>query len=137
MKTLYSHHTAAKDWRWPNFTPAEIACKQKSKKGMCGCGGEVLVNNAAMDAIQSFRRDVGVPVILNSAYRCKKHNENEGGAENSMHRKGRAFDVRITPQLSREAIHGAARRAGFKGIGDYQTFVHIDNRTTPSYWDYR
>lgn len=127
--TLYSHYSLvpADKWRWPNFTPAEIACKGS---------GEILINESALDCLQAFRKDVNVPVIINSAYRSDKHNKAVGGSPNSQHRKGAAFDIRITANLSREAIHAAARRAGFRGLGDYDSFVHIDigpNR----YWDNR
>lgn len=130
------HYTEVKDWRWPNFTPKEIACKQVSAKGNCGCGGKILIDPYSMDCLQFFRKIVGVPVYSNSSYRCEIHNRNVGGAKNSQHRLGKAFDIRITARLSRETIHKAAKAAGFKGIGDYQNFCHID--TGPSrYWDDR
>lgn len=127
--TLYKHHSEvpASVWRWPNFTPAEVACKGT---------GELLVNEEALDALQKFRDDVARPVILNSAYRSQKHNAAVGGSPTSQHRLGKAFDVRITDRLTRSVIHAAARAAGFRGVGDYDTFVHLD--IGPSrYWDNR
>ena len=116
-------HTEAKkyiEWVWPRFNPREFACK---------CCGNILFTKESADAwdkIQAFRDIVKVPVIINSAYRCKKHNANVGGAPNSYHLKGVAFDIPITDRLPRHVIHAAARKAGFKGFGDYKTFVHID-----------
>lgn len=126
----YKHYSQvnALHWYWPNFTPKEIACKGD---------GSLFIDMKAMDALQKFRTAVGVPVIINSAYRSEKHNKAMGGSPNSQHLLGKAFDIRITKDLDRDTIHKAAKAAGFKGIGDYQTFVHIDTRDTPAYWDHR
>lgn len=108
------------DWQWPHFNPKEFACK---------CCGNLLVTKESADAwdkIEEFRKVVKVPVIINSAYRCEKHNEEIGGAKNSNHLKGIAFDVRITDRLSRKSIYDAAEKVGFKGFGDYKNFVHVD-----------
>lgn len=115
-------------WRWSNFTPREIACKGT---------GLILIDGYSMDCLQFMRKIIGKPLIINSGYRSEAHNRAVGGATNSQHRLGKAFDIRITDALSRETIHKAARASGFKGIGDYDTFVHIDTRETPAYWDER
>lgn len=114
-------------WVWKNFTPKEIACKGN---------GSIMLDFDAMDALQKFRDIVGVPVVINSAYRSISYNKRVGGAPKSQHPKGRAFDIQITDKLSREAIHEAAAKAGFTGTGDYNTFVHIDIGPK-RYWDLR
>jgi uncharacterized protein YcbK (DUF882 family) len=119
-KFLQSEAKKYIDWSWPDFSPKEFACK---------CCGELLFTKesvAAWDAIQEFRSTVKTPVIINSAYRCESHNTSVGGAKESQHLKGIAFDIRITPELPRHVIHSSAKKAGFKGFGDYDTFVHID-----------
>lgn len=114
-------------WVWPRFKPYELASNGN---------GMLLINKQSMDALQRFRDLVGVPVIINSAYRDHAYNKKIGGAPASQHLLGRAFDIRITPQLTREKIHIHAKSAGFTGIGDYNSFVHID--TGPArYWDLR
>ena len=124
---FYGHYSEVAAWHWPSFTPAEIACKGS---------GELLIDFDAMDRLQALRNAVGVPVVLNSAYRSEAHNKAVGGAPKSMHRLGRAFDVKITPRLSRETIKQAARAAGFSGFGDYNSFVHIDTGKA-RHWDFR
>lgn len=128
--SFYKHYSGVNPahWQWPNFTPKEIACKGT---------GELLVDFASMDALQDFRGFVGVPVTINSAYRSEKHNKAVGGSPNSQHRLGKAFDIRITKSLTRDMIHKGAKKAGFNGFGDYLSFVHIDTRDAPAYWDYR
>lgn len=121
------HHTLVKGWKWPNFSPKEIACKGD---------GLIFIDVPSMDALQRFRDLAGVPVIVNSGYRSPEYNKKVGGAKNSMHLYGKAFDIRITPKLSRNQIHTYAKQAGFTGFGDYDTFVHIDTGLT-RYWDDR
>jgi zinc D-Ala-D-Ala carboxypeptidase len=121
------HYTKIKDWHWPSFSPKEIACKGD---------GMILIDEHSMDCLQMFRDMVGVPVILNSAYRSPEYNKQIGGAPKSQHLFGKAFDVRITDKLPRERIHEAAMKCGFTGFGDYNTFVHIDTGPIRS-WDLR
>ena len=60
--TFYTHwrDVPAAAWRWPNFSPAEIACRGT---------GKLLVNEAALDTLQALRVRLGKPLIIRSAYR--------------------------------------------------------------------
>lgn len=127
MREIHFTLLNPRDWHWPNFKPSEIACKGT---------GLILIDKEFMDRLQLFRNIVKVPVIINSAYRSESHNRAVGGAKNSQHRLGKASDVRITPQLTRDTIHQCAKIAGFTGFGDYNTFVHIDIGPE-RYWDER
>lgn len=126
---FYKHYSQIKpeDWRWKNFAPKKIACKGD---------GSILIDEASMDALQKFRQIVGVPVMINSAYRSEAYNKSVGGAPKSQHVLGKAFDIRITDKLSRDTIHAAAEMAGFHGFGDYNSFVHIDTGAKRK-WDLR
>jgi hypothetical protein len=66
-------------------------------------------------------------VIITSAYRSKAHNAAVGGAQESMHMQGKAFDVRMDNHDPAE-FEAAAREVGFTGFGYYpkQGFMHID-----------
>lgn len=127
---LYSHwhKVDPKDWHWPNFVPKEIACKGT---------GEILIHTESLDRLQFFRKLLGKPFSPNSAYRSESHNKKVGGAKNSYHRKGQAFDIPIKNGITRQEIHRCAKAAGFNGIIDYKNFVHIDTRPTPYYGDSR
>ena len=122
--TIYPHFSdvPASEWRWPSFSPREIACKGT---------GKVLINADALDKLQALRASLGKPLILTSAYRSPEHNRAVGGAKNSQHMKGIAFDVRMDNQ-DPDAFEQAARAAGFTGVGYYvkSGFMHID--TGPS-----
>ncbi len=63
------------------------------------------------------------PVV--SGYRAPTHNQKVGGASNSQHVYGVAFDVRV-PHKKREKFYKAAKQAGFTAFGWGNVTVHID-----------
>jgi hypothetical protein len=118
--TLYAHwrDVPAAAWRWPNFSPAEIACRGT---------GKLLVSEAALDGLQALRDRLGKPMIVRSAYRSAEHNRAVGGAKASKHLDGVAFDVAMANH-DPEVFEAAARAVGFQGFGFYPRsgFIHID-----------
>ena len=108
----------ANTWPWTSFSPREIACKGT---------GSILVNEVALNKLQALRNLLNKPLILTSAYRSPEHNKKVGGAKNSRHMKGDAFDVRMDNHDPHE-FERAARAVGFTGFGYYPKsgFMHID-----------
>ena len=102
----------------------------------CSCCGEYATPDWVLDALNKFREMVGGPVVINSAYRCPSHNKNVGGAKNSMHLKGIAFDVRIDGRDIKRLVE-YAYKCGANGVGLYDTFIHIDFREKETLWDNR
>lgn len=111
--------------RWPNFTQKELSCPH--------CGA-FIQNDHALDCLQKLRNLMGVPLLINSAYRCKIKNELEGGAPSSEHLNGRAFDIHIGAH-DRKDLLAKARIAGFKGFGFGRAFLHVDTGRE-RHWDY-
>lgn len=105
-------------WRWTNFSPAEIACRGT---------GQLKLHPEAMDKLQSLRDRLGKPLIIRSAYRSPEHNRAVGGATRSKHMEGTAFDVALRNH-DPVAFEAAAREVGFLGFGYYPRsgFMHID-----------
>jgi zinc D-Ala-D-Ala carboxypeptidase len=105
-------------WRWKNFSPRELACKGT---------GSIRVDEVALDKLQELRDKLGIPLLITSAYRSPEHNKKVGGAKNSYHMRGVAFDIRMENQ-DPHGFELAAREVGFRGIGYYpkQGFMHID-----------
>jgi len=114
-------------WRWPNFTPKEIACKGT---------GKLLVNEDSMDRLQALRTEIGLPFHVNSGYRSPEYNKKVGGAPNSFHMQGMAFDISLS-NLNRGIMTEKAEDYGFNGIGQYNSFIHIDTRDYKARWDKR
>jgi len=108
--------------RWPNFSPAEMACR---------CCGEVCWAPADFDRAQRLRDLLGRPVRFNSTHRCRHHNARVGGAPLSEHKRI-AFDFSLrSPAATRREIEDLQERmfdAGFRTFGLYRTFIHIDAR---------
>lgn len=114
-------------WIWPHFSPRELACKGT---------GRLLIQRRAIVALQALRREVGRPMVILSAYRTPEHNRRVGGARDSRHMLGDAFDVSMEGHDPVE-FEAAARRHGFRGFGFYPRssppFMHID-RGAPRTW---
>ncbi len=87
--TTYAHFRDVPEsaWRWPSFSPAEIACRGT---------GAIKINTEAMDKLQSLRNRLGKPLIVRSGYRSPSHNRAVGGAPASKHMLGTAFDIAMS-----------------------------------------
>ena len=104
-------------WRWPNFTPAELASRGD---------GSLLILADALDALQGARSDLGKPLRITSAYRDPIHNARVGGAPRSRHKEGHAFDIVIADHDKARLVQTLKAR-GFRGFGlNYRTFIHVD-----------
>ena len=105
-------------WRWPDFSPAEIACRGT---------GRLKLHPEALDTLQALRDRLGKPLIVRSAYRSPAHNRAVDGAPRSKHMDGTAFDIAMTNH-DPVAFEAAAREVGFLGFGFYPRsgFMHID-----------
>jgi len=118
--TTYAHFRDVPEsaWRWPSFSPAEIACRGT---------GAIKINTEALDKLQTLRNRLGKPLILRSAYRSPEHNRAVDGAPRSKHMDGTAFDIAMANH-DPAAFEAAARAVGFLGFGTYPRsgFIHID-----------
>jgi len=114
-------------WPWKSFSPREMACKGT---------GTLLIDANAMDKLQALRDRLGVPILVTSGYRSPEHNKKVGGAKESLHMQGCAFDIRMDNHNPTE-FEAAARSCGFTGFGYYpkQGFMHIDTGTPRTWGD--
>jgi hypothetical protein len=114
-------------WRWPNFSPAEIACRGT---------GQIKLHPEALDTLQALRDRLGKPLIVNSGYRSPEHNRAVGGATRSKHMNGTAFDIAMANH-DPDAFEAAAREVGFLGFGYYPRsgFMHVDLGPARSWGD--
>ena len=115
-----------------NFKSTEFDCHGS------GCCSTTQVDEKLVEYLQNIRNHFGKPVNISSGYRCATHNKNIGGATGSKHSKGQAADIYINGVAPAE-IAKYAESIGILGIGLYETnadghFVHVDTRTTKSFW---
>lgn len=85
--------------------------------------------------LEHMRKELGFPILVNSGYRCDRHNRSVGGAARSWHLLF-ATDVRPEDGSPEKlaAMHEAAEGLGFGGIGRYDTFIHLDLRPEKMRW---
>lgn len=74
-----------------HFRKEEFLCRC----GKCEMSAEVEANIAALveNVLDPAREKFGKPIIVNSGYRCPKHNVAVGGVANSQHTRGEAADI--------------------------------------------
>ena len=108
-----------------NFKVKEFACKDKSDK--------ILLDvEFVQKYLQKIRDHFGASVTINSGYRTLEYNTKIGGAANSYHCRGRAFDIVVKGHTPAEVAR-YAQTLGILGIIQYNGFVHVDSRKT-RYW---
>ncbi|MBY9067323.1 hypothetical protein K1X12_10455 [Hyphomonas sp. WL0036] len=129
---LYSSYrdVSRAHWRWPHFTPEELACRCGGR----GCRGAYWHDAEFLDALEALRAEAGRALKINSGHRCAIWNAVVGGAPASQHRRI-AVDIALKGH-DRSALIAAAGRLGFTGIGVARTFLHLDRRETPARWTY-
>lgn len=117
-----------------NFWAYEFDCS-------CSRCKETPIDLDLVAYLQQIRDHFGKPIGGRrlTGYRCPEHNaEVANASKTSLHTQGMAADISIEGEEPAE-IAKFAESIGVKGIGLYDTdkdghFVHIDTRTTKSFW---
>ncbi len=109
-----------------NFHLWEFECRDGSH--------QVVLHSELLRRLQDLRSNLGRPVYIISGYRNPEHNAQVGGSPQSYHLQGRAADIHV-PGVSPRELAAAAREAGFRGIGTYSSFVHVDVRRERAAWE--
>lgn len=108
-----------------NFKVKEFRCKDGSDR--------ILIDvSFVQDKLQVMRGYFDAEIIINSAYRTAAYNRKVGGASQSYHLKGQAFDIVVKGHTPQEVAR-YAQQLGITGIIQYNTFVHVDSRSK-KYW---
>lgn len=110
-----------------NFVVSEFVCKDGSDK--------VLIDTSLVEILQRIRNHFGKAVTINSAYRNAAYNAKIGGVSNSQHVNGTAADIvvqGVTPLAVAQYAEYIMPKSG--GIGQYNSFTHIDVRAKRSRW---
>ena len=121
-----------------NFSLSEFECK-------CGCKmpNDVFENIKLLAIqLQEIRDCFNARIMINSAYRCAKHNSSIGSNNSSQHILGKAADIVIggnSPDEVADRIESMIedKELALGGLGRYNTFTHIDIRSKRSRWDNR
>ena len=119
-----------------HFSRVEFACH-----GTDCCGGTAAVDSRLVEALEAFRVAVNEPVLINSGFRCLRHNRIVGSTDSSQHPRGHAADVGLLDDMTIDEMAAIAESIpAFRdgGIGTYDFFIHLDMRPDgPARWDER
>lgn len=91
----------------------------------CPCCGKVEIDSIFFARLRRARTMADVPFIINSGYRCPKHNA-EVGSTSKNHTSGKAADLKVSGGPTRGKILFGLYTAGFKRVGISKTFIHCD-----------
>ena len=75
------------------------------------------------EVLDPARRKLGMPITVNSGFRCTVHNKTVGGVYNSQHVSGQAADVHCEDNLALARIIVANGK--FDQLILYPTFLHV------------
>jgi uncharacterized protein YcbK (DUF882 family) len=109
-----------------NFKVKEFACKDGSDP--------IFIDSELVEILQKIRTHFGKSVKITSAYRTPTHNKSCGGTTYSQHLYGKAADIKISGVAPGKVAKYVETLLPNGGIGIYNTFVHIDVRSTKSRW---
>ena len=99
----------------------------------CPCCGKVIVHPILVDRLQRIADHFQQVVIINSGYRCSKHDVEVGGNGVGAHTMGIASDIHI-PGVKSWDIAKYAECMGFGGIGIISEYdIHLDIRDLSGY----
>ena len=107
----------------------------------CPCGGKCNIDMEFVSMLDEAREIAGIPFHINSGCRCKEHNTEVGGRENSAHiftkyLKTTAADIKCKTYRRRFIIVRALQEAGFTHIGIASDFIHVDSDQRKAIWLY-
>jgi hypothetical protein len=75
------------------------------------------------NVLEPAREKLGGPIIVNSGYRCERHNKAVGGVANSQHLRGEAADIRCADNKRLAKI--IEENGRFDQLIIYPTFIHV------------
>lgn len=112
------------------------------KKLVCSCCGKGQLAVATFIVLEVVRVHFGVPVTINSACRCEKYNKEVGGSPESKHIcddynfEPTAADIVVEdiPPMEVYLFLKGLPYANLLGLGDYETFTHVDTRGYTARW---
>jgi uncharacterized protein YcbK (DUF882 family) len=92
----------------------------------CPCCFTVRLYPVLLERLEKLRQEMGIPIVITSGYRCRKHNREVGGVERSLHLFGQAVDIAIPARIM-DQVCWLARKVGFDQVIPYHSrnFIHL------------
>jgi len=111
----------------------------KNEEFNCSCCKQNHMDFDFLDMLITARTFADIPFIINSGWRCEKHNKSVGGKKSSAHLIGKAVDISAPDSRSRFWIVYGLINADFRRIGIGKDFIHVDsdhNKDAEVLWIY-
>ena len=106
----------------------------KEKEFACKCCGQLPplarenVKALVSEVLDPVREKLGMPIVVNSGYRCEKHNKDVGGVRNSQHLRGEAADIHCADNERLKQL--IIENGKFDQLITYPTFLHVSYKRT-------
>ena len=106
----------------------------KEKEFACKCCGQLPplarenVKALVSEVLDPVREKLGMPIVVNSGYRCEKHNKDVGGVRNSQHLRGEAADIHCDDNERLKQL--IIENGKFDQLITYPTFLHVSYKRT-------
>lgn len=121
-----------------NFKLKEEMKWFNEKEFACRCCGELPpfarenIEALVREVLDPAREKLGMPIVVNSGYRCPKHNREVGGVARSQHLVGEAADIapvesgelKVDSQL-KKLVRLIVERGKFDQLILYPGFIHV------------
>lgn len=88
------------------------------------------MNEEFMQKLDDARTLCSYPFVVNSAFRSKDFEKSKGRTGSSSHCKGLAIDISCLTSVARLKMILSLLAVGFRRIGIYPTFLHVDMDTS-------
>lgn len=113
----------------PKDIPFDIAFGLTHDEYKCKCDRKTchytLFSKKLADSYRGTRMHMGVPLYINSGYRCQEHNKGVGGVAESSHTTGNAIDISFNGLTDTQIKKLIARcKYHFSYVKVYKTFIH-------------
>ena len=108
------------------FKEKEFACKCCGQLPLSTGSGQAPRENVkalVSEVLDPVRERLGMPIVVNSGYRCEKHNKDVGGVKNSQHLKGEAADIHCQDNERLKQL--IIENGKYDQLIDYGTFLHV------------
>ena len=106
----------------------------KEKEFACKCCGQLPplarenVKALVSEVLDPVREKLGMPIVVNSGYRCERHNKDVGGVRNSQHLRGEAADIHCEDNERLKQL--IIENGKFDQLITYPTFLHVSYKRT-------
>ena len=113
------------------FKEKEFACKCCGQLPLSTSSGQAPRENVkalVREVLDPVREKLEMPIVVNSGYRCEKHNKDVGGVRNSQHPRGEAADIHCEDNERLKQL--IIENGKFDQLITYPTFLHVSYKRT-------